>query len=71
MNMAQRRSQLPAQAVAQGLSRQLQGGLPASQILQNLFNGEIGGGPPGNVPPGLDGERPGRNSNAGTEYLSN
>jgi hypothetical protein len=60
MNMAQRRSQLPAQAVAQGLSRQLQGGLPASQILQNLFNGEIGGGPPGNVPPGLDGERPGR-----------
>lgn len=60
MNMAQRRSQLPAQAVAEGLARQLQGGLPASQILQNLFNGEIGGGPPGNVPPGLDRERPGR-----------
>lgn len=60
MNMAQRRSQLPAQAVARGLSRQLQGGLPASQILQNLFNGEIGGGPPGNVPPGLDRDRPGR-----------
>ena len=60
MNMAQRRSQLPAQAVAEGLARQLQGGLPASQILQNLFNGEVGGGPPGNVPPGLDRERPGR-----------
>lgn len=60
MNMAQRRSQLPAQAVAEGLARQLRGGLPASQILQNLFNGEIGGGPPGNVPPGLDRERPGR-----------
>jgi hypothetical protein len=60
MNMAQRRSQLPAQAVAEGLARQLQGGHPASQILQNLFNGEIGGGPPGNVPPGLNRERPGR-----------
>lgn len=60
MNMAQRRSQLPAQAVAAGLARQLQGGLPASQILQNLFNGEVGGGPPGNVPPGLNRERPGR-----------
>lgn len=71
MNMAQRRSQLPAQAVAQGLARQLQGGLPASQILQNLFNGEIGGGPPGNVPPGLDSERLDRTNNAGTEYLSN
>lgn len=60
MSMAQRRSQLPAQAVAEGLARQLQGGLPASQILQNLFNGEVGGGPPGNVPPGLNRERPGR-----------
>ena len=60
MNMAQRRSQLPAQAVAEGLQRQLQGGLPASQILQNLFNGKVGGGPPGNVPPGLNRERPGR-----------
>ena len=60
MNMAQRRSSLPAQAVAEGLRRQLEGGFPASSILQNLFNGNIGGGPPGNLPPGLDGERPGR-----------
>jgi hypothetical protein len=60
MNMAQRRSQLPAQAVAEGLNRQLQGGTPASQILQNLFNGEVGGGPPGNVPAGIDRNRPGR-----------
>jgi len=60
MHMAQRRSELPANAVAEGLSRQLQGGLPASEILQNLFNGEVGGGPPGNTPPGLDRERPGR-----------
>jgi len=60
MHMAQRRSELPATAVAEGLSRQLQGGLPASDILQNLFNGEVGGGPPGTTPPGLDRDRPGR-----------
>lgn len=58
MNMAQRRSQLPASAVAEGLSRQLQGGLPSEQILQNLFRGEVGG-PPGNTPPGLPDKRPG------------
>lgn len=63
MNMAQRRSQLPAQAVAEGFSKQLRGGLPASQILQNLFNGQIGGGPPGNTPPGLNKERGGRGQN--------
>lgn len=60
MNMAQRRSQLPASAVAEGMSRQLSGGLPASEILQNLFNGNIGGGPPGNLPPGADRDRPPR-----------
>lgn len=64
MHMAQRRSQLPATAVAEGLSQQLQGGLPASEILQNLFNGEVGG-PPGNVPPGLDRNRPGRGQQGG------
>ena len=59
MNMAERRSQLPAQAVAIGFSQQLQEGLPASQILNNLFNGEIGGGPPGNIIPGLNRGIPG------------
>lgn len=54
MNMAQRRSEIPAGAVLEGVSRQLQGGLPAEQILQNLFNGNIGGGPPGGTPPGLN-----------------
>lgn len=63
MGMAQRRSQLPAQAVAEGLTRQLQGGFPASEILQNLFNGELGGGPPGNTPPGLNQQRPGNRQN--------
>lgn len=53
MNSAQRRSQLPSASVIEGLSGQMQGGTPASKILQNLSNGNIGGGPPGNVP-GLD-----------------
>lgn len=65
MSMAQRRSQLPAQAVAEGFSQQLRGGLPASQILQNLFNGQVGGGPPGNTPPGLNRARGGRGQNGG------
>ena len=60
LNMAQRRAQLPAQAVAEGFRRQLEGGFPASQVLQNLFNGRVGGGPPGGTPPGLNRERPGR-----------
>lgn len=58
VNMAQQRGQLPAASVIEGVSKQLKGGVPAKQILQNLFNGEIGGGPPGNVPKGL-------NNNAG------
>jgi len=59
MSMAERRSQLPAQAVALGFTQQLQQGLPASQILNNLFNGDIGGGPPGNIIPGLNRGMPG------------
>ncbi|MEX0928105.1 MAG: hypothetical protein WD266_03260 [Balneolales bacterium] len=59
MNSAQRRSQLPATAVIEGVAGQMVQGTPASQILQNLFNGNIGGGPPGNVPSGM-GNRPGQ-----------
>ncbi|TVR29485.1 MAG: hypothetical protein EA390_09690 [Balneolaceae bacterium] len=59
MSMAERKSQLPAQAVAIGFTQQLQEGLPASQILNNLFNGDIGGGPPGNIIPGLNRGIPG------------
>jgi len=60
MNMAQRRSQLPAAAVGEGLMQQLERGLPSEKILQNMFNGEIGGGPPGNIPNNRRG-RPGGN----------
>lgn len=59
MNVAQRRSQMPAAAVLEGVSQQLRENTPASQIIQNLMNGDIGGGPPGNSPPGLE-NRPGR-----------
>lgn len=54
MNMAQQRSELPAASVIEGVSKQLKGGVPAKQILQNLFNGQVGGGPPGSVPKGLE-----------------
>jgi hypothetical protein len=53
MNMAQRRSQLPAAAVIQGVAEQMRADIPAVEILQNLFDGKVGGGPPGGVPPGL------------------
>jgi len=60
LNMAQRRSQLPAAAVGKGFMEQLERGFPSERILQNMFNGEIGGGPPGNVPGGIKNDRPGR-----------
>ncbi|MGF1671927.1 MAG: hypothetical protein ACFCU6_15895 [Balneolaceae bacterium] len=59
MNAAQRRSQLPAASIIEGVTSQLQGGIPANQILQNLFNGNVSIGPPGNIPRGLE-NRPGR-----------
>lgn len=54
MSMAQQRSELPAASVVEGVSKQLKGGVPAKQILQNLFNGQVGGGPPGSIPKGLE-----------------
>lgn len=62
IHTAQNRSQLPAAAVVDGVAQQLKSGVPATEILQNLFNGNVAGGPPGMTPPGLDGNRPGRNS---------
>jgi len=54
MQVAQQRSQLPAASVVEGVAKQMSGGIPAKQILQNLFNGNVGGGPPGGTPPGLE-----------------
>ncbi|MDR8390299.1 hypothetical protein NC796_04045 [Aliifodinibius sp. S!AR15-10] len=64
VNMAQKRNQLPAAGVLEGASQQLQNGTPASQVLQNLFNGNVGGGPPGNVPKGLQ-DNPGQGKGQG------
>lgn len=54
MKMAQGRSRLPASAVLEGVGRQMRGGIPAQEILHNLMNGNVGGGPPGGMPPGLE-----------------
>lgn len=59
MSMARQRSELPAASVLERVSEQLDGEVPAKQILQNLFNGQVGGGPPGNIPKGLE-SRPDR-----------
>lgn len=64
LSMAQQRSQLPAASIMKGVSKQLTGGVPASEVLQNLFKGNIGGGPPGNVPKGLQGN-PGKGTGNG------
>lgn len=65
LNMAQQRSQIPAAGILEGVSNQLQGGIPAAQILQNLFDGNIGGGPPGNIPKGLE-SNPGQGRGGGS-----
>lgn len=62
MKMGQQRSQLPASSIIEGVAQQMDNGTPAKQVLQNLFNGNVGGGPPGNIPKGLD-KRPDRGNN--------
>jgi hypothetical protein len=52
--VAERRGQLPAEAVARGALGQLRADLPAATVLQNLFNGEFPGNVPFEVPPGLE-----------------
>lgn len=58
MNSAERRSQLPAASVVEGVAQQLGNGIPASQVLQNLFNGNVNPGPPAN--PGRPNNGPGK-----------
>ncbi|TYP95270.1 hypothetical protein LX73_0568 [Fodinibius salinus] len=67
LQMGQQRSQLPAASVVNRVSQQMKGGIPAKKILENLFNGNIGGGPPGNVPKGLENkpENKGKNNSGG------
>ena len=64
LNMAQKRSQIPASNIVEGIANQLQNGTPAQDILQNLFDGNIGGGPPGNIPKGME-DNPGKGNQGG------
>lgn len=57
INSAERRSQLPAASILEGMSKQLGNGIPANTILQNLFNGNINAGPPEGIP-GRPGGKP-------------
>ena len=64
MNAAERRSELPAASVVEGVAAQLGSGIPASEVLQNLFNGNVNAGPPGNRP-GRPNNGPGRGQGSG------
>ncbi len=48
-------SQLPFENIAGGLDWQMGQNMPADIILENLFQGNVGGGPPGFSVPGIDG----------------
>lgn len=54
MERAEQMNQLPAEALAHGIGKQISDGVPAMTILQGLFNGHFPGSPPNGVPPGLN-----------------
>lgn len=54
LRAAERRGQLPARAVAEGALVQLRDDIPAAVVLQNLFQGNLPGGTPIELPPGLE-----------------
>lgn len=60
MKIAQSRGQIPAGNVVNGILDRIQSGSPASEILQGLFEGKIGSGPPSGLP-----GRPDNNGNGG------
>ncbi|MFO7845929.1 MAG: hypothetical protein R6V27_05145 [Balneolaceae bacterium] len=66
MNAAERRSQLPAASILNGMSDQIGNGVPANQILQNLFNGNINAGPPEGIPGRPDKGPPGSRNGSGS-----
>lgn len=66
MRSAQIFGQLPAEAVGRGVAQQMDRGLTGRQIMENLFRGNVGGGPPDFIPPGLDDiPRPGEGERRG------
>ena len=54
MARAQQANQLPAEALAHGIGKQINEGVAPMTILQGLFEGNFPGGPPNGVPPGLN-----------------
>lgn len=68
IKVAQQRSELPAASVIEGVANQMRGNIPAKEILKNLFDGKVGGGPPGDIPRGLrnNNNKGQGNSNNGT-----
>lgn len=70
LSMAQKRSNVAAANIMQGASDQLQNGVPANDVLKNLFNGNIGGGPPGNIPKGME-NAPDRGNNSNNSGNNN
>ncbi len=54
MARAEQANQLPAEALAHGIGKQINEGVPPMTILQGLFEGNSPGGPPNGVPPGLN-----------------
>ncbi|MDZ7806999.1 MAG: hypothetical protein U5K71_07775 [Gracilimonas sp.] len=50
MEIARSRGQIPAGNVVNGILERIQAGSPASEILQGLFDGKIGSGPPSGLP---------------------
>ncbi|MCH2449565.1 MAG: hypothetical protein MK198_05405 [Gracilimonas sp.] len=65
MKIAQNKGQIPAGNVLNGILDRIQSGSPASEILQGLFNGKIGGGPPSGLPGRPDNTRGGNNGGGG------
>lgn len=63
MKVAQSRGQIPAGNIVNGILERIQAGSPASEILQGLFDGKIGGGPPSGLPGRPD--NTGRGNNGG------
>ncbi len=51
MARARQMNRLPAEALAHGIGRQIDKGVPATTILQDLFEGRVPGNPPNGVPP--------------------
>jgi hypothetical protein len=70
MKMGQQRSQLPAASIIGGVAQRVSNGTRTKRVLQSLFDGNVGSGPPGHIPGGLTGRpshRSRKHENGGPE----